>query len=462
MTNASRILVTGIGIALWFIAAGSMHGEESTEEAAGGATTVADQSPNAFGFPVANMPTERRASFFVGNSFFNQNWIAAPASPAARDGLGPLFNARSCSACHFKDGRSQPPEDGGIFSTTILRVSLPSDDAKGAPNAHPVYGGQIQGRALPGVKGEADVRVSYKSVEGTFADGEKYALRSPVYRLENLAYGEIPSNLLMSARVAPAMIGLGLLEAVKESDLQAMADPDDRDQDGISGRVNSVWNAKSDSMSAGRFGWKAEQPSVFQQVSGALLEDMGLTTSLFRSENHTEGEAACKDLPSGGDPEVSDKILHDLVYYSRSLAVPAARDQSDSVVSRGKGIFSAIQCAKCHQPTLTTGEMPESPEVSGQTIHPYSDLLLHDMGEELSDGRRVFQAEGREWRTPPLWGVGLIPTVNRHSFLLHDGRARNVSEAILWHGGEAKPSREAFRTLSRADREALIKFVESL
>lgn len=458
MTNASRILGTGCWIVLWFIAAKAMLAEDM----AGGATTVADQSPNSFGFPAANMPVERRASFFVGNSFFNQNWIAAPASPAARDGLGPLFNARSCSACHFKDGRSQPPEDGGIFSTTILRVSLPSNDQKSAPKPDPVYGGQIQGRALPGVKAEADVRVNYKSVEGTFADGEKYVLRSPVYRLENPAYGEISSNLLMSSRVAPVMVGLGLLEAVKESDLEAMADPEDRDRDGISGRVNMVWNAKTDSMSVGRFGWKAEQPSVFQQVSGALLEDMGLTTALFCSENHTEGEAACKGLPSGGDPEVSDKILQDLVYYSRSLAVPAARDQSDSVVLRGKEIFSAIKCAECHQPTFATGDLPEFPEVSRQTIHPYTDLLLHDMGEELSDGRRVFLAEGREWRTPPLWGVGLIPTVNRHSFLLHDGRARNVAEAILWHGGEAKVSRDSFRTIPRADREALIKFVESL
>lgn len=433
-----------------------------TEALAGGATTVFDESREAFGQPAANLPAERRAAFFVGNSFFNQNWIAAPASPAARDGLGPLFNTRSCSACHFKDGRSQPPAPGKPFSTALLRISIPGAGPHGEPVPDPVYGDQIQGNALPGVKPEADVFVEYHAIEGRFADGESYALRRPVYRVTNTGYGPLAAGLLMSARVAPAMIGLGLLEAVPESALRELADPEDRDGDGISGRLNMVLEIGAERPAAGRFGWKAEQPSVRQQTAGAFRGDMGLTTSLMPAANHGAAQAECASLPDGGTPEVGDAIFDAVVFYSRMLAVPAARTPSAPEALRGRTVFNRLACAACHRPEFVTGEVPELPELSGQTIRPYTDLLLHDMGPELADERPVFQAGGREWRTPPLWGLGLVTTVNGHSTLLHDGRARDVVEAILWHGGEAGAAREGFRTLPKEERAALIAFLQSL
>jgi CxxC motif-containing protein (DUF1111 family) len=434
----------------------------ASPELAGGTTTVFDTGRDAFSKPLANLAGERRTPFFVGNSFFNQNWVAAPSSTVARDGLGPLFNTRSCSACHFKDGRGDSPDEGKPFTTALLRISLPGTNAHGGPMPDPVYGGQIQGQALSGVPAEADVRVTYETICGTFADGEPYSLRRPSYRLDNPGYGAFSLELQTSARVAPVMIGLGLLEAVPEDTLLSREDPGDQDHDGISGRANCVWDAARQMRAIGRFGWKAEQPSVAQQVAAAFQGDMSLTTSLFPEENHTAAQEASLAGPNGGSPEVSDKIFDSVVYYSRTLAVPAARDVADPIVQRGRVVFGEIRCAACHTPELKTGVSTDLPELSGQTIRPYTDLLLHDLGEELDDGRPVFEAGGREWRTPPLWGLGLIPKVNGHSTLLHDGRARGVAEAILWHGGEAKAARERFRELPKADREALVRFVESL
>lgn len=417
-----------------------------------GQTTVADASREAFSKPIPNLQGERRAPFFVGNSFFNQNWVAAPASTAARDGLGPLFNTRSCSTCHFKDGRGAPPEADQPLTTMLLRISIPGTDSRGGPNPDPIYGSQIQPKSLPGIPPEAEALVTYENRDGTFADGETYSLRHPKYHLNNPGYGPVAPDLLMSPRVSPAVIGLGLLENA----VLGREDPDDRDGDGISGRFNRVWNHETQGMSVGRFGWKAEQPSVLQQVAAAFQGDMGLTTPLLTDENHTAAQDA--RLPNGGSPEVSDPIFKSVVYYCRTLAVPAPRNSPE----RGRQLFGQLQCAACHTPELTTGNWPEFPELSGQTIQPYTDLLLHDLGEELGDGRPVFTADGREWRTPPLWGIGLIPKVNGHSYLLHDGRARNLTEAILWHGGEAQASKENFRTLPKADRQALIQFLESL
>lgn len=444
---------------LWLTAAGFAGNDLSRS---GGATTVDDESRDAFSLPAANLPQDRRAEFFVGNSFFNQNWVAAPASAAARDGLGPLFNTRSCSTCHFKDGRGSPPQANQPFHSMLMRISAPGVGEHGAPKPDPVYGDQIQNQALPGIPPEADVFVDYTTLEGTFADGEPYALRKPAYRLEHLGYGALVEHLRMSPRVAPPVFGAGLLETVPKATLRAMEDPEDRDGDGISGRLNLVWDLVAQKPSIGRFGWKAEQPSVLQQVASAFHADMGLTTTLFPQENHSPAQTACEDVPNGGSPEVSDKIFQSVTFYCRTLAVPAARNQDDPKVVQGRRLFESMQCAACHTPEFVTGESAEIPELSRQTIRPYTDLLLHDMGADLSDDRPAFKASGREWRTPPLWGIGLVPKVNGHSTLLHDGRARNLTEAILWHGGEAEASREAFRKAPKADREALIEFLKSL
>lgn len=433
-----------------------------SEELSGGDTTVFDATRNAFSFPVRNLKEEHRAAFFVGNSFFNQNWIVAPASPAGRDGLGPLFNARSCSACHFKDGRSQPPEPGVPMTVMLLRASVPGRGPHGEPVPDPIYGGQIQGQAIPGVAPEADAVISYEEQPGQFADGEKYSLRKPTYTLRNFGYGPAATNLLLSPRVAPAMIGVGLLEAVPEETIRALEDPDDRNGDGISGRVNVVWDQVAEKKALGRFGWKAEQPTVHQQSATAFVQDIGITSSVHPRDNNTALQVIHTRQLAQHTSEVSDKILSDVVAYSCLLGVPARRKVSDSVVQRGQRLFSEAGCTKCHLPVLKTASSWKFPELAGQIIRPYTDLLLHDMGDALSDHRPSFEAEGREWRTPPLWGIGLVEKVNGHTSFLHDGRARNLSEAILWHDGEAKASGATFRSMPRMDREALLEFLKSL
>lgn len=437
-------------------------GDYPSESPSGGDTTVFDASRNAFSLPARNLTEEHRAPFFVGNSFFNQNWVVAPASTAARDGLGPLFNARSCSTCHFKDGRGRPPEASEPMITMLLRISLPGTNAFGGPRPDPVYGDQIQGAAVPGVPPEADVFVEYEPVEGNFEDGERYTLRKPTIRIRNAAYGPLATNLLTSARVAPAMIGLGLLEAIPEATLREWADPEDRDGDGISGRINLVWDHAAARHRVGRFGWKAEQPSVSQHTAAAFRGDIGITSSLIPTENHSPAQSIASSQPNGGTPEVSDQILNDVVLYARTLAVPARRDTRTSTVMRGEKLFRAIGCVACHIPRTKTGDWSEFPELSRQAIQPYTDLLLHDMGEGLADRRPTFAASGREWRTPPLWGLGLLKKVNGHTFLLHDGRARDVTEAILWHDGEAGLAQSTFRGLPKAERNALLTFLDSL
>jgi CxxC motif-containing protein (DUF1111 family) len=253
-----------------------------------------------------------------------------------------------------------------------------------------------------------------------------------------------------------------LLEAVPAAALEHLADPNDRDGDGISGRINHVPDVKRGALAVGRFGWKAEQPSVLQQSAGAFLGDMGLSSSLFPSNALPPGEHDLSLLPNGGDPEVGDDVLGAIALYARTLAVPARRNHLDGQVSRGEDLFASIGCAQCHAPTLKTEVLAELPELAAQEIHPYSDLLLHDLGPGLSDERPTFEAEGNEWRTPPLWGLGLLQKVNGHSLLLHDGRARGPLEAVLWHGGEAEAARARFVALSGQERAELLAFLGSL
>ena len=265
----------------------------------------------------------------------------------------------------------------------------------------------------------------------------------------------------MSPRVAPAIVGMGLLEAIRESDIVSAADPNDADGDGISGRVNMVWDERKGALSMGRFGWKANVPTVEQQTAGAFLGDLGVTSLLFSQENCTEPQADCLAAPNGGSPEIGAERLADVVTYTQTLAVPAMRDVADPQVRQGADLFVQAGCAVCHTPQYTTAQH-EIEALSNQTIYPYTDLLLHDMGPELADGRPDFDADGQEWRTPPLWGIGLVDTVNGHTMFLHDGRARNITEAILWHGGEGSASRDVFKSFTREERDALIRFLNSL
>lgn len=437
---------------------------EPGEELSAGEGTVKNASIEAFGFQGSNFSAERNRSFSMGNSLFRDVWVTAPSSTFKRDGLGPLVNANSCATCHFKDGRGRPPVEGETSLLSMLvRLSIVGQDEHGGPKPEPNYGGQLQDKAILGVLPEAKVNISYEEVPGIYADGSTYSLRKPTYTFTDLNYGPMDPNMLYSPRVAPQMPGLGLLEAMDERTIQLLADPLDLNADGISGRTNRVWDAMKNTYAMGRFGWKANQPSLSQQTAGAFHGDMGITSSIFPDEALDGNQLNLYgSLPTGGKPEIADSNLEDVIFYCQTLTVPERRNWTDQEVLQGKLLFSKLECHKCHVPKMVTSSTAEIPELRDQTIRPYTDLLLHDMGEALTDGRPDFEAQGNEWRTPPLWGIGLVKVVNKHTFFLHDGRARNLEEAILWHGGEAQKSKEGFLKLPQSDRAKLIKFLESL
>lgn len=432
------------------------------EELPGGDATVVDDSRFAFSNRARNLDDAVAGDFFVGNSFFKQNWVQAPASTEARDGLGPTFNARSCSTCHEFDGRGEPPAPGSPMMSMLLRLSVPGVADDGGPLAEPVYGGQLQPFGIDDVPAEATPSVDYVEVPGRYADGTAYSLRKPTYTIAAPAYGPLADDVLVSPRVAPHMIGLGLLEAIDADDILAHADPDDADGDGISGRPNHPFDPVAGAPALGRFGWKANQPGLVQQVTGALLGDMGITSALHPTDDCPPSQTACAEASSGGMPEAAENIVAAIVFYSSVLAPPGRPDAGDGEVLAGRELFGELGCAACHVPSWTTGADAIDPALAHQTIWPYTDLLLHDLGEELADGRPDYEASASEWRTPPLWGLGLVPTVSGHDTLLHDGRARGFAEAILWHGGEAEDAREGFRNLPEDERDRLLAFLESL
>ena len=430
------------------------------QTALGGDTTRFSAGRNAFDLSAHNLTNEERRVFEIGDSFFEQNWVTAQASTAARDGLGPTFNAQSCSSCHADDGRARPPSgDDDPVRGLLLRLSVPGPDG---PQDVPAYGGQLQDRAILGVVPEGALRIRYDEIEGAYPDGTPFSLRRPTYSVANPAFGEPPDGLMTSPRIAPANIGMGLLEAIPESRILALADPEDADGDGISGRPNTVWDARADAPALGRFGWKAGQPTVELQTANAFLHDIGITSDILPAQNCPPAQTACQAAPDGGSPEISEDRLAKVTFYTSVLAVPAMRGADDPQVKRGARAFAAANCVACHVPRHETADDHPLRPARGQVIFPYTDLLLHDMGEGLADGRPDGLATGSEWRTPPLWGIGLVETVNGHTNFLHDGRARNLEEAILWHGGEAEKSRDAFMDMPKGERAALIEFLKSI
>ena len=485
----ASLALAGLGSAFWLQAAAPT---DDSGELTGGNTTVYATGKNAFSFPFANLDDDERTRFAIGNSFFKRNWVEAPASTTARDGLGPHFIARSCAGCHVLDGRGAPPDYRRTLGpepeptvALLMRLSVP-----GAPEAHagvvpePTYGDQFNNAAIQGVRPEGRVEIRTRAVGGRFADGTPYTLQQPLYRLTDLGYGPMASNVLVSPRIAPQIAGIGLLEAIPETEIERNARDQAHRPDAIKGQPNRVWDAFAQREMLGRFGWKANVATIAHQTAGAFNGDIGVTSSTFWREGCTVAQADCQAAPHGGGkrhgrdglipaaqasvevPEIDDETLSHTIFYQATLAPAARRNISDLQVLRGQALFQKADCAACHRPSYVTGEAPfprlSSPRVRNQTIWPYTDLLLHDMGEALADGRPDFQANGRQWKTPPLWGVGLIRDVNGHQRLLHDGRANGVLEAILWHGGEAEASKQQVLRLSRKDREALVKFVESL
>jgi CxxC motif-containing protein (DUF1111 family) len=428
----------------------SLGGKIDPDALSGGATTVFDATADAFGHPAPNLDAAALARHNAGDIAFGRIFVP-------NTGLGPLFNNNACEACHVGDGRGQPPADGVSFTTMLFRASIPGQDPHGGPNPAGEYGGQLQLLAIPGFFPEAAARVTYADSGGRFDDGTPYTLRVPHYSFRGFL-GPLPDNLLTSPRVAPVNFGLGLLEAIPEATIRALADPNDADRDGISGRYNVVYDVTVQDYIIGRFGWKANVGTLLHQAAGAFNGDMSITTSFFPSENCKGEYFRCKDHAT----ELDDQTVSDVAFYTETLGVPARRDLDDPQALHGERLFHGIGCDGCHVSTLTTGVLPGVPAVSNQKIHPYTDLLLHDMGSALADNRPDFNASGREFRTPPLWGVGLVQMVNGHTYFLHDGRARNLLEAVLWHGGEAKNARERFKSLSASDRKALIAFLNSL
>ncbi len=426
----------------------------------GGETTAFSAGGNAFELSARNLPNDLRRIFEIGDSFFNQNWVAAPSSTEARDGLGPTHNALSCSSCHSHDGRGKPPDDPTDPERGLLiRLSIPDEDGS---VDEPTYGAQLQDRSILGVPVEGRILIIYEEMPGQYPDGTTYSLRRPAYRIEDLAFGPLDSTVQISPRIAPVTIGMGLLEAIPEERILGLADPGDADGDGISGRPNYVWRIRDGMLMLGRFGWKANQPTVEQQAASAFLGDIGITSSLFPDENCPDSQEECRSAHDGGSPEIPDSRLEKVTIYLQTLAVPAMRNTEDKDVQQGARLFVQSQCAMCHTTRHeTSGTYPIEP-LRNQVIFPYTDLLLHDMGAGLADNRPDGEASGTEWRTPPLWGIGLVETVNGHTMFLHDGRARSLEEAILWHGGEADESRQHFMSLTAEEREALIRFLESL
>lgn len=433
----------------------------------GGQGSVEQFDHNAYSLPLGNLAMTKRLDFSVGNSFFRNPWVVAPSSTAARDGLGPLFNTNSCQGCHLKDGRGHPPRGDESPVALFLRLSLPAEQGSEATlkqlGAVPVpsYGRQLQTAAIPGAEPEGNMVIEHEPREISLAGDETVTLQAPRYRIENPAYGPLPEDLETSPRLAPPMSGLGLLSAIPAADLQAAADPDDADGDGISGRVNHVWDARRQRTVVGRFGWKAGEPSVEQQSMHAFAGDMGLTSGLASATDCTVTQQ-CDDFADGGEPEVSDKIAAFITFYAESLAVPMRRDMDDPAVTQGARQFNRLGCASCHTPRQQTAKDAARPALADQSIWPYTDLLIHDMGEGLADNRAEFEASGQEWRTPPLWGIGLAQTVNPRARFLHDGRAATLEEAILWHGGEAEPARESYRQLPKDKRQSVLRFLDSL
>ncbi len=449
----------------------------------GGDTTVA-LGPNAsLVLPAANLDDDTKARFYAGKALATQPWVRAPTLTDARDGLGPVYNARSCLACHVKGGRGPTASEGDPPPlAALVRLSLPGRGPHGGPIPEPVYGAQLQPqstslhhqlRGKPGAEAyrdqgpppEGQVVIRWTPVPFAYPDGQTVELRSPQLELRDLGYGALHPDTRLGLRHAPSMAGVGLLELVDQADLDRIADPDDRDADGISGRVNMVWDPESKTPRPGRFGLKANQPSVRVQVAAALHGDMGISSPVFPQQPCTAQQSRCLDAPTGNDAnghEISEELLQLMVLFNMSIGVPARRKPDHPMVVRGQALFGDAGCAGCHTPHFVTGSDPSYPHLSNQDIWPYTDLLLHDMGPGLADDREDHLASGSEWRTPPLWSAGLARAMHDPVGFLHDGRARSLEEAILWHDAEARSSRDRFAALAVDDRRALVAFVRSL
>ncbi|MBF6057376.1 di-heme oxidoreductase family protein [Thiomicrorhabdus heinhorstiae] len=450
--------------------------KEDPRSLSGGDLTHFHSGKLAYEQEAPNLSWGLSAAFDRGDGVFERT--VTPSVPSNwrydADGLGPHFNNVSCEACHVSDGRAMPPKNRfEPLSGMFFRISVPGKGLHGQPMApHPGIGYQIADRGIEGVPAEADTRISWLEMPGSFADGESFSLRKPIFHILTSANVDIRSDSIIEARIANPVFGLGLLEAIPEETILNWADESDADGDGISGKPNYVWNPEKGENELGRFGWKANNSTLRMQTADAAFNDIGLTNLMFReltSEYHPDflayqncrpEQKECLQAYDSGKLEMSEAQMNDVTTYLQFLGVPYRRDVTNPLALKGEAVFHQIGCANCHKTEVKTAGHKWS-RLNNQTIHPYTDLLLHDMGEGLS-GRPDFRAEKREWRTAPLWGIGLTKTVNGHDYFLHDGRARGLQEAILWHGGEAEAAKQRYMQLEKANREALLVFLNSL
>lgn len=494
-------------IAIAVVACKPMHELpfEQSEWLPGGDLTASQISTRSFVEPGKELNTNEKLAFWTGFSLFRDPWVIAPSSTTDRDGLGPLFNTRSCISCHSSGAR------GAISASSdkqpmalVIKLGLRENESDYGlhvaveSNRHArraelenislqQYGEQIQTHAIKyGLKSdqsdnasalvaEAKLSVRYQKVSGAYADGSAYELQLPIYTLSELAHGELEHSVQMSPRLAPAIYGLGLLDAIDEQDLLAQEDEFDANSDGISARytraedkrkiVNNATGNGYNLRRIGRFGLKAKHPSLYQQIAAAFRDDIGITNEMFPDENCAKRQLKCSkvaQLSGEGTVEIPNKLLNLVVQFSQFMAVPPARNLDDNNVQMGRTLFHESKCAHCHTPSYQTRKDYPVSGLANQKIWPYTNLALHDMGELLADEQRTPHANGREWRTPPLWGIGLRQKVQKDARFLHDGRARTIEEAILWHGGEAEQSKQIFINMTKAERSNLLAFLNAI
>ncbi|MGQ2965601.1 di-heme oxidoreductase family protein [Methylophilus sp.] len=396
-------------------------------------------------------------AFQDGRTLFRQVWTIQGGEDQRFSGLGPLYSRFSCVACHPGNGRGFAP-DGPAQAMKTMLVRLSVQDPLQGSLPHPVYGEQLNEFGIPGVAGEGRAHISYATITVTLGDGETVQLRQPALSFSELAYGPL-DHVMTSARIAPAVFGLGLLDNIADAEILRQAQQ--RKPKGIAGRPNMVWDIAQQKTVIGKFGWKANVPNLRQQIASAFHGDLGITSSLFAIENCTPQQTDCLAIPTKIMPELSDQQLDDIQFYLAALAVPQA-EAPGQALQRGAALFRQAQCLACHSDQLRTGQSASIALLNQRSISPYTDLLLHDMGEGLADHRPDFAANGREWRTPPLWGIGLAKQVHPEAGFLHDGRARSLQEAILWHDGEGKTAKQRYMTFSKEERALLLLFLESL
>ena len=408
---------------------------------------------------VPGLSDEERAARRRGLAFFNTAFVASPSSATLRDGLGPLFNSASCESCHNNLGRGRPPAPGDTRPVALV-IQLSTRRAGGGLGPHPVYGENLNPFSVSDVPAEAEIHLTMAQRAVRYLDGTERILQRPRYRPSRLAYGPLGESALLSPRLASPLIGMGLLEWADAAEILALADPEDIDGDGISGRPN--WIAQGEGHRLGRFGWKANEPDLIGQITAALVNEQGVTTSVRAEANCTQAQSACLAAPHGGEPELADVDLEAILMFMRTTPVPRRRNVEDPAIVRGARVFADLGCAGCHVPALRTVAHAQPAILASTTFYAFTDLLLHDMGEGLADGRPDHEADSSEWRTPPLWGLGHMAALGTPGGFLHDGRARTLEEAVLWHGGEANGARARFVSMSADGRADLLRFLESL